>query len=43
VAASISSPTSLAVELAEHLNCTLIGYLRGQRMRVYTHAWRLEE
>lgn len=42
VAASISSPTSLAVELAEHLNCTLIGYLRGQRMRVYTHAWRLE-
>jgi FdhD protein len=42
VAASLSSPTSLAVELAEHLNCTLIGYLRGQRMRIYTHAWRLE-
>jgi FdhD protein len=42
VAASLSSPTSLAVELAEHLNCTLIGYLRGQRMRVYTHAWRLK-
>ena len=42
VVASLSSPTSLAVELAEHLNCTLIGYLRGQRMRVYTHAWRLE-
>jgi len=42
VTASLSSPTSLAVELAEHLNCTLIGYLRGQRMRVYTHIWRLE-
>jgi FdhD protein len=42
VAASISSPTSLAVELAEHLHCTLIGYLRGQRMRIYTHPWRLE-
>lgn len=42
VAVSLSSPTSLAVELAEHLNCTLIGYLRGQRMRVYTHAWRVE-
>jgi len=40
--ASYEMPTSLAVELAEHLNCTLIGYLRGQRMRVYTHAWRLE-
>lgn len=43
VAASLSSPTSLAVELAAHLNCTLIGYLRGQRMRIYTHAWRLKE
>jgi FdhD protein len=43
VAASLSSPTSLAVELAEHLHCTLVGYLRGQRMRVYTHAWRLEK
>jgi len=42
VAVSLSAPTSLAVELADHLNCTLIGYLRGQRMRVYTHAWRLE-
>jgi FdhD protein len=42
VAASLSSPTSLAIELAEHLNCTLIGYLRGQRMRIYTHAWRLD-
>jgi FdhD protein len=42
VAASLSSPTSLAVELAEHLHCTLIGYLRGQRMRIYTHPWRLE-
>lgn len=42
VAASLSSPTSLAVELAERLHCTLIGYLRGQRMRVYTHPWRLE-
>jgi FdhD protein len=42
LAASLSSPTSLAIELAEHLNCTLIGYLRGQRMRIYTHAWRLD-
>ena len=42
VAASLSSPTSLAVELAELLHCTLIGYLRGQRMRIYTHPWRLE-
>ncbi|MFC2037699.1 formate dehydrogenase accessory sulfurtransferase FdhD [Chloroflexota bacterium] len=39
--ASISSPTSLAVELAEALNCTLLGYLRGKAFNVYTHGWRL--
>jgi FdhD protein len=39
--ASISSPTSLAVELAEALNCTLLGYLRGNTLNVYTHPWRV--
>ncbi len=38
---SNSSPTSLAVELARALQCTLIGYLRGNRMNVYAHGWRL--
>lgn len=38
---SLSSPTSAAVELAEALRCTLIGYLRGQALNVYTHAWRI--
>jgi FdhD protein len=42
ILASISSPTSLAVELAEALNCTLLGYLRGRTLNVYTHAWRIE-
>jgi FdhD protein len=41
IMASISSPTSLAVELAEALNCTLLGYLRGKTLNVYTHAWRV--
>jgi len=41
ILASISSPTSLAVELAEALNCTLLGYLRGKAMNVYTHGWRI--
>jgi FdhD protein len=41
IIASISSPTSLAVELAEALNCTLLGYLRGKNLNVYTHGWRL--
>ncbi len=38
---SISSPTSLAVELAQALNCTLLGYLRGKALNVYTHGWRI--
>ena len=41
IIASISSPTSLAVELADALNCTLLGYLRGKTLNVYTHGWRI--
>ena len=41
IVASISSPTSLAVELAEGLNCTLLGYVRGKALNVYTHGWRI--
>jgi len=41
VLASISSPTSLAVEMADALNCTLLGYLRGKSLNVYTHGWRI--
>jgi len=41
IIASISSPTSLAVELADALNCTLLGYLRGKTLNVYTHEWRI--
>jgi FdhD protein len=41
IMASISSPTSLAVELADALNCTLLGYLRGKALNVYTHGWRI--
>ena len=41
IIASISSPTSLAVELAESLNCTLLGYLRGKTLNIYTHRWRV--
>jgi FdhD protein len=41
IIASISSPTSLAAELAETLNCTLLGYLRGKNLNVYCHGWRI--
>jgi FdhD protein len=41
IAISISSPTSLAVQLAQDRGLTLIGYLRGGRMDVYTHVERV--
>jgi FdhD protein len=43
VIATMSAPTSLAVELAEDRGLTLIGYLRGGRMNVYTHGKRLRK
>jgi FdhD protein len=42
VIATISAPTSLAVEIARDRGLTLIGYLRGGRMNVYTHRERLK-
>jgi FdhD protein len=43
IVASLSSPTSLAVELAEAHGCTLIGYMRGNRFSIYTHGERVAE
>jgi FdhD protein len=41
IVASVSAPTSLAVQLAHDRGLTLVGYLRGSRMNVYTHPERL--
>ncbi|HSR31637.1 MAG TPA: hypothetical protein VLY63_13810 [Anaerolineae bacterium] len=27
--------------MADALNCTLLGYLRGKTLNVYTHGWRV--
>jgi hypothetical protein len=40
--ATISAPTSLAAEIARDRGVTLVGYLRGGRMNVYTHPERLK-
>lgn len=40
---STSAPTSLALQLADDLNITTIGFARNERMNVYTHASRIKE
>jgi len=39
--ASRSAPTDLAINLAEKLNVSLVGFVRGYRMNVYTHSYRV--
>lgn len=39
---AVSAPSSLAVDLAEDNGLTLVGFLRGTSMNVYTGAERLE-
>ena len=43
VLASISAPSSLAVQVAREMGMTLIGFLRGQRFVVYAGAPRLPD
>ena len=38
---SRSAPTDLAVGLAEKLKLTLIGFVRGHRMNIYTNNYRI--
>jgi len=38
---SRAAPTDLAVGLAEKMRLTLIGFVRGKRMNIYTHSLRI--
>lgn len=41
IVASRTSPTTTSVRLAQSWGITLVGYLRGSRMRVYVGAERV--
>ncbi len=43
VVLSKSAPTELALELAEDLGITTVGFIRSHSLNVYTHPQRIEE
>ncbi|HEY4056275.1 MAG TPA: formate dehydrogenase accessory sulfurtransferase FdhD [Kofleriaceae bacterium] len=41
IVASVSAPSSLAIELAERFNVALVGFVRDSRANIYAHGWRI--
>jgi FdhD protein len=43
ILAAVSAPTSMALELARELNLTTVGFVRDQRLNIYTAPERITE
>ena len=43
ILAAVSAPTSMALELARELNLTTVGFVRDQRLNIYTAHERVAE
>jgi FdhD protein len=41
ILAAVSAPTTMAIELAQELDLTLVGFARGENLNVYTYPERL--
>ena len=41
IVCSVSAPSALAVDLAEEVGLTLVGFVRGSSANVYTHPHRV--
>ncbi len=41
IVSAVSAPSSLAVEAGERFGMTLVGFVRGERLNVYTHPERV--
>jgi FdhD protein len=41
IVGSLTSPTTLTVELGEKLGITVVGYIRNNSLKIYTHPKRL--
>jgi FdhD protein len=41
IVAAVSAPTTLAIDVAERFGVAACGFVRGDRLNVYSHGWRI--